>query len=90
MHKKKEDGKMPLVKIKDHYQITLPNNLRKNFNIAIGDYMEIEKRRGNYFKAGEAYTSGTGVFLYQSMAKRRGRGGQRYCRRKSGRALFQV
>jgi len=46
MHKKKEDGKMPLVKIKDHYQITLPNNLRKNFNIAIGDYMEIEKKEG--------------------------------------------
>jgi len=49
MHKKKEDGKMPLVKIKDHYQITLPNNLRKNFNIAIGDYMEIEKKKGKLF-----------------------------------------
>ena len=49
MHKKKEDGEMPLVKIKDHYQITLPNNLRKNFNIAIGDYMEIEKKKGKLF-----------------------------------------
>ncbi len=37
---------MPLVKIKEHYQITIPNNLRKNFHIAVGDYMEIEKREG--------------------------------------------
>jgi len=37
---------MPLVKVKDHYQITIPNSLRKNFSIAIGDYMELEKKDG--------------------------------------------
>jgi len=37
---------MPLVKIKEHYQITLPNSLRKNLNIAIGDYMELENKEG--------------------------------------------
>ena len=46
MVKKKERGKMPLVKIKEHYQITIPNSLRKNFNIAVGDYMELEKKNG--------------------------------------------
>jgi antitoxin MazE len=44
MVKKKVEGKMPLVKIKEHYQITIPNSLRKNFHIAIGDYMEMEKK----------------------------------------------
>ena len=37
---------MPLVKIKEHYQITIPNSLRKNFNIAVGDYLELEKKNG--------------------------------------------
>jgi len=37
---------MSLVKIKEHYQITIPNSLRKNFNIAVGDYMELEKKNG--------------------------------------------
>ena len=37
---------MPLVKIKEHYQITLPNSLRKNLDIAIGDYMELENKEG--------------------------------------------
>lgn len=37
---------MSLVKIKEHYQITIPNSLRKNLNIAVGDYMELEKKGG--------------------------------------------
>lgn len=37
---------MPLVKIKERYQITIPNSLRKNFNIAVGDYMELENKNG--------------------------------------------
>jgi len=35
---------MPLIKVKHNYQITIPNSLRKNLNIAVGDYLEIEKR----------------------------------------------
>ncbi len=35
---------MSLVKIKENYQITIPNSLRKNFHIAVGDYMEMEKK----------------------------------------------
>ena len=46
MHKKKEDGKMPLIKIKENYQITIPNSLRKIFHVAVGDYMEMEKKEG--------------------------------------------
>jgi AbrB family looped-hinge helix DNA binding protein len=38
---------MALVKVKQNYQITLPNSLRKNFNIAVGDYMEVEKQNGD-------------------------------------------
>jgi antitoxin MazE len=44
MCKKKVEDKMPLVKIKENYQITIPNSLRKNFHIAVGDYMEMERK----------------------------------------------
>jgi AbrB family looped-hinge helix DNA binding protein len=35
---------MPLIKVKQNYQITIPNSLRKNLNIAVGDYLEVEKQ----------------------------------------------
>ena len=35
---------MPLIKVKKHFQITLPSNLRKNLRIAEGDYLEVEKQ----------------------------------------------
>ncbi len=34
---------MALVKVKKHSQITIPNKIRKKFNIAEGDYLEIEE-----------------------------------------------
>ena len=37
---------MLLVKVKQNYQITLPNSLRKYLNIAVGDYMEMERQDG--------------------------------------------
>ena len=37
--------KMPLVKIKQNYQITIPRELRKKFNVSIGDYLEIESHK---------------------------------------------
>ena len=37
---------MPLIKVKQNYQITIPNSLRKKMHIAIGDYMEVEKQDG--------------------------------------------
>jgi AbrB family looped-hinge helix DNA binding protein len=33
---------MELVKIKQHYQITIPNSLRKLLRLAVGDYMEVK------------------------------------------------
>ena len=46
MLKEKEVNKMPLLKVKRHFQITIPNNMRKSFNITEGDYMEMEKKGG--------------------------------------------
>jgi AbrB family looped-hinge helix DNA binding protein len=37
---------MPLIKVKQNFQITLPNSLRKYLHIAVGDYMEVEKHDG--------------------------------------------
>lgn len=38
---------MALVRVKRHYQITIPQSLRKELNIDIGDYVEVENRKGN-------------------------------------------
>ena len=37
---------MALIKVKQNFQITIPNSLRKMLNITIGDYLEAEKRDG--------------------------------------------
>jgi len=34
---------MSLIKVKKHFQITLPSNLRKNLKIAEGDFLEVER-----------------------------------------------
>lgn len=34
---------MPLVKVKKHSQITIPNDIRRKFKIVEGDYLEIEE-----------------------------------------------
>ena len=34
---------MPLIKVKKHSQITIPNEIRRKFKIAEGDYLEIEE-----------------------------------------------
>jgi len=35
---------MPLIKVRHNYQITIPNSLRKNLNIAEGDYLEVKRQ----------------------------------------------
>ncbi|MCX5847802.1 MAG: AbrB/MazE/SpoVT family DNA-binding domain-containing protein [Deltaproteobacteria bacterium] len=37
---------MSLVKVKQNYQITIPNSLRKDLKIAIGDFLEGEIQNG--------------------------------------------
>ena len=37
---------MALIKVKQNFQITIPNSLRKTLNIAVGDYLEAEKTDG--------------------------------------------
>ena len=44
MSSKKEVKEMPLIKVKQNCQITIPNRLRKTLNIAVGDYLEVEKQ----------------------------------------------
>lgn len=46
MRKKEEVRSMPLVKVKQNYQITIPNSLRRGLKIAVGDYMEAEQQDG--------------------------------------------
>lgn len=36
---------MPLVKVKENFQITLPVKIRRRFKIAVGDYVEAENAR---------------------------------------------
>ena len=36
---------MDLVKVRRHFQITLPGSLRKKFDINEGDYMEVEDKK---------------------------------------------
>jgi len=38
---------VPLIKVKQNYQITIPNSVRKDLKIGVGDYMEVEKQSGN-------------------------------------------
>ena len=37
---------MTLMRIKQNYQITIPQSLRKKLNISIGDYVEVEDKEG--------------------------------------------
>ena len=37
---------MALVKVKQHYQITIPQKLRKEFHLTVGDFMEIKNENG--------------------------------------------
>ena len=36
--------KMPLIKVKKNFQVTIPPKLRKTLKIAVGDYLEVEKQ----------------------------------------------
>ncbi|MFZ5995231.1 MAG: AbrB/MazE/SpoVT family DNA-binding domain-containing protein [Thermodesulfobacteriota bacterium] len=38
---------MPLVKVKRHYQITIPQGLRRKLNLTVGDYVEVENKDGD-------------------------------------------
>ena len=49
MKNKNNEAISSLVKVKRHYQITLPGNLRNKFNITEGDYMEIKHQKEGIF-----------------------------------------
>jgi AbrB family looped-hinge helix DNA binding protein len=35
---------MPLVRVKGKYQVTIPAEIRKELNLKVGDYLEVEAR----------------------------------------------
>ncbi|MEW6744912.1 MAG: AbrB/MazE/SpoVT family DNA-binding domain-containing protein [Planctomycetota bacterium] len=37
---------MPLVRVKDKYQVTLPADIRRAAGLAVGDFLEVEVDRG--------------------------------------------
>lgn len=37
---------MELVRIKRHYQITIPRNLRRQIKLEVGDYVEVDTEQG--------------------------------------------
>jgi len=40
---RKQETKISLVKVSRNFQITIPNNMRKNLSNAVGDYLEVER-----------------------------------------------
>lgn len=41
-----KEPEMTLMKIRKNYQVTIPRNLRDRFNLAEGDYLEVETSNG--------------------------------------------
>ena len=41
-----EDAKMPLVKIKKNFQVNIPLDVRKDFPVVEGDYVEMKVKNG--------------------------------------------
>ena len=39
-------AKVPLVKIKTNFQITIPQSIRQKINVNIGDYLEVKDEGG--------------------------------------------
>lgn len=41
-----EDAKMPLVKVKKNFQVNIPLDVRKEFPVVEGDYVEMQVKNG--------------------------------------------
>ena len=62
---------MDLMKIKKNYQLTIPRNLRAKFNLAEGDYVEINIRdKSIVLTPVKVIPSDQEYFPYQGMAKK--------------------
>jgi len=46
---------MPIVKVRENFQITLPAAIRKRFKIAVGDYVEAEGTKEGIMRSEEAW-----------------------------------
>ncbi len=44
-----EIPRMPLVRIKGNFQVTIPASIRKRLGIVVGDYLKVEESRKEAF-----------------------------------------
>ena len=82
---------MPLIKVKKHSQITIPNEIRRKFKIAEGDYLEIEEHNNELvLKPVKMIHPDEAYFHTKEWQAGEREADQRYCRGRLSSALLTI
>ena len=74
---------MPLVKVKRHFQVTIPSNMCRMFGIGVGDLLEIVKQHNEIvLKPVKVVQPGQEYFYSKEWAAGRSQSRQRHCQRR--------